>query len=375
MTPAMTPAPPAPGSIGQPIDPAAAQTYLQALDDWVRARRAQLDEIDAAALATGRGSEIASDMTLSMAIWQAVSQRQGLLVVTFDGGRVGPIEAQRLATLIWGRIDGDGPADGLGVSLPEACKLSDALAGQLRTRLSLVPGSDAGAARVKDLRAQLERLRDQVALEPAGTRASAVAAWEQLRTRINDATQRAQRGADVGGLLGPLEQDAARYERDLIVGNAQRRTARGDVLAARALREDLEAREAALTVLAATCTATVSPAPRYAVPDVEALGPVPTTPSTIGAYRARLDRVALALALAQREYAAALDEHQSLGDLLDGYVAKARAHGLADDPDLVASADRARGVLARRPTPMPVARQLVTTYQTWLAQLTSQESA
>jgi hypothetical protein len=368
-------APTAPGSIGRPVDPAAAQAYLLALDDWVRARRAQLDEIDAAALSAGRGSEIASDMTLSMAIWQAVSERQRLLVAAFDGGRVGPVEAQRLATLIWGRLDGDGLADGLGVSLPEACKLSDALAGQLRTRLSLVPGADAGAARIKDLRAQLERLRDQVALEPAGTRVTAAAGWDQLRTRIDDATQRAGRGGDVGGLLGPLEQDAARFERDLIVGNAQRRTARGEVLAARALREDLEAREAALTTLAATCTATVSPAPRYAVPDVQALGPVPTTPATIGPYRARLDRVAQALALAQQEYAAALDEHQRLGDQLDAYVAKARAHGLADDPDLVASAAQARAVLDRRPAPMTVARQLVTTYQTWLSQLTSQESA
>ncbi len=33
-----------------------------------------------------------------------------------------------------------------------------------------------------------------------------------------DVTDRAQRGADVGGMLGPLENDAARLERDLIVG-------------------------------------------------------------------------------------------------------------------------------------------------------------
>jgi hypothetical protein len=36
----------------------------------------------------------------------------------------------------------------------------------------------------------------------------------------------------------------------------------------------------------------------------------------------------------------------------------------------VTSEHQARGVLERRPTPMAVARQLVTTYQTWLAKET-----
>ena len=61
---------------------------------------------------------------------------------------------------------------GLAVSLPEACRLSDALAGQLRTKLALAPGADAAAARISELRAQLERIRDQVGLEPALTRAT-----------------------------------------------------------------------------------------------------------------------------------------------------------------------------------------------------------
>src|SRR5207237_6990430 len=141
------------------------------------------------------------------------------------------------------------------------------LAGQLRTRLSLVPGADASAARIKDLRAQLERLRDQVALEPANSRSAAVARWGELKQRIEEVTEKAQRGADVGGLLGPLEQDGARFERDLIVGNAQRRGARDQVIALRELRADLEARQGALTTLATTCRTTVSPAPKYAVPD------------------------------------------------------------------------------------------------------------
>jgi hypothetical protein len=362
-------APPAPGSIGRPADPGDTQRYLQDLDAWVRTRRTELDEVDAAAAGAGRASEITSDMTLSMALWQAVSERYRLLSVTFDGGRVGPREAQQLSTLIWGRLDGTMTDSALAVSLPEACRLSDALAGQLRTRLALVPGADASAARVRQLRAQLERLRDQVALEPASSRDAASATWGALARRVDDVTERARRGADVGGLLGPLEQDAALAERDLIVGNAQRRGARDQVRALRELRADLEAREQALTTLAATCRATVSPAPRYAVPDVSALGPVPDTPAELTPYAARLDRVSRAMTLAQHDFAAALDEHTGLRDLLEGYEAKARALGVADQPDLVASAAQAHTVLARRPAPLAVARQLVTTYQTWLDQL------
>ena len=50
-------------------------------------------------------------------------------------------------------------------------------------------------------------------------------------------------------------------------------------------------------------------------------------------------------------------------------VAKARALGVAGDADLTASEHQARDVLGREPTPLAVARQLVTTYQTWLGQL------
>jgi hypothetical protein len=314
-------------------------------------------------------------MSLSMALWKAVSDRYQLLSATFDGGRVGRQERERLSALIWGRLDGTldpslrPGAGALAVSLPEASRLSDALAAQLRTALSLVPGADASAARIKGLRSQLERLRDQVALEPASTRDAPTAEWKELLERLADVTARAQRGADVGGMLGPLEQDATRLERDLIVGNARRRDARDQVIAAKEMRADLQAREAALAQLAATCVRTVDPAPRYAVPDVSALGPVPVTAAEISAYRLRLDRVSSALTLAQDRYSAALAQRTELVDLLDGYVAKARALGVAGNADLVTSERQARDVLDREPTPLAVARQLVTTYQTWLGHL------
>ena len=253
-------APDAPGRLGEPVEVMAMQAYLTELDAWVRFRKDELDELDAAALASPRKNELTGDMTLSMALWKAVSDRLQLLLAVWGGGRVLEAERERLATLIHGRLDATldpavlarsaaipGSTPGaLAVSLPEACRLSDALAGQLRQRLSLDPAADENAARVKELRAALERLRDQVSLEPDASRAGAQRTWDELAARIKDVTERLQRGGDVGGLLGPLENDTALFERDLIVGGAERRDTRDRAAAAAELREDLLARSAAL---------------------------------------------------------------------------------------------------------------------------------
>ncbi len=368
-----TVAPVAPGGLGQAPQPFAIREYLDGLEAWVRGRRHELDELDVAALAAGRGRETGADIALSLALWKAVSDRYQQMVSVFDGGRVLGPERERIAALIWGRLDAAGAVAGtssLAVTVPEACKLSDALASQLRTKLALNPGADRAAARVKDLRAQGERLRDQVALEPAVGRAPAVDRLAALMARLEDVAAKAARGADVGGLLGPLEQDAAIFERDLIVGNARRRGARAQVAEARSQLAALTARAETLAVLAGRCVATVDPAPRYAVPDLAMLGPVPNTPEALEPYLERLARVDRALTIADGAYAAALAEHTDLVALLDAYVAKARALAVADRDDLASSEARAREVLARRPAPMGVCRALVAGYQTWLTQLT-----
>ena len=170
-----------------------------------------------------------------MALWKAVADRYDLLLATWDSGRVGAAERERLATLVWGRLDASldprcrraparrAAAAALAVSLPEACRLSDALAASLRARLSVDP---AGRRRHRPGRGrcapQVERIRDQVDREPAGSRRErADRLLHRLDGRVADVAARRQRGADVGGLLGPLEDDAARAERDLIVGGAQ----------------------------------------------------------------------------------------------------------------------------------------------------------
>lgn len=397
---AITPAPP--GRIGSAISPEDALRYLEALGAWRDQRRAELDLLDEAALSSPDSGSmtgltgLTGDVMLSMALWKAVADRHDLLMATWDSGRVGQAERERLSTLIWGRLDAtldprlaqrpDVPSSSgaLAVSLPEAMRLSDALAASLRARLSLDPADADVTQRVRQLRAQLERLRDLVAAEPADTRDPASRKLARLDARLGEMVDKAKRGADVGGLVGPLEADAARMERDLIVGSATRTEAARDVNRAGQLRAELEARGAAIRDLAARCVDTVNPAPRLAVPDVAALGPVPQTAAEVGAYLARLATVSRALNLAHAAYATAMDERDELRGRLEAYAVKARrvstgragdGHATGVDDDLGELFRRAQEVLNDKPADMDRARALVAAHQAYLAARSRQVEA
>ena len=352
--------------MGAEVQPQQAQVYLEQLGQWRDARRAELDQLDQAALQSPNGAAATSDITLSMALWKAVSDRYEQLLSTWGSGRVGPTERLQLATLIWGRLDA-AAASGLSVSLPEACRLSDALASSLRVRLGLEVSGAEITERIRWLRAQMERIRDQVDLEPAGAiQQQSAAAQSRLARRLKEIADKAGRGGDVGGLLGPFEIDAATFERDLIVGGARRREAAALVSRARAQHAELEARETALRDLVAECVRRVDPAPRYAVPDVERLGEVPEAADQLTSYLRRLDQVGRAMAVAERAYTDAIGEHRELGDRLEAYRAKAAAIGVADVPDIARAYQMARQALDRQPCRMVLAQQLVSLYQTYL---------
>jgi hypothetical protein len=377
--PAGTTAPAAPGRLGQALSSTDAVRYLEALGTWRETRKRELDLLDEAALAASNQADFTNDMLLSMALWKAVSDRYDLLVATWDSGRVGPTELQRLSTLVWGRLDAGRdasaqvPAGALAVSLPEACRLSDALASSLRARLGVDPSEADTNARLRQVRAAVERVRDVVDREPASTHEAARTLLEKLDARVTDVTARARRGAVVGGLIGPLENDVARAERDLIVRAANRRADAHDEARARALRTELEARGAALRDLAARCVAEVTPAPRFAVPDVSALGPVPSEPTAVDAYLVRLDAVGRALGMAQEAYASALAERDELRGRLEAYAAKAAAGRLtaAATSDLALLQARAVGVLDAHPADLTRAGALVAAYQAYLAHSTT----
>jgi hypothetical protein len=359
-------APVAPGQMGSALDARAADVYIDELGRWRDARRHELDELDKAALQAASGSAATGDILLSMALWKAVSDRYELLLATWNSGRVGVTELTRMSTLIWGRLDAS-TASGLSVSLPEACRLSDALLSQLRVKLGFDPSGTEITERIRQLRAQMERIREQIDLEPAGT-AQQQAALEQSRLarRLKELTDKAGRGGDVAGLLGPLEIDASTFERDLIVAGARRRDSAALVERAREQRAGLRAREAALHRIVEECIRRVDPAPRYAVPDIAALGEMPSTRDELANYLRRLDQVSRAMTLAQTAYTKALEDHQELGSRLEAYRAKAMATGVAEVPDVAQAYQLARNALDDTPSRMVLARQLVSVYQTYL---------
>lgn len=360
-------APDAPPRTTGPVDPVAMTRYLAGLREWRTRRRAELDALDRAALASPEAASLTPDVTLAMALWQAVAARHDELERVWDGGRVGEVELRRLSALVWGRLDAAGSVASLAVSLPEACRLSDVLAGQLARRLALDPVDADAAAHVRALRAALERVRDLVAAEPSGpVRDGGAARLSRLDTRLRDVTERAGRGADVGGLVPSLEADVARVERDLIVAAATRRDDERDRDRAIALREELAARGAVVERLAVACVARVRDAPTLAVPRVEALGPVPEAAADVDAYLARLGAVARALDLAERAYGAPVAELDDLRGRLDAYRAKALATGRDAWPEVAGLYRGALAVVTSTPADLPRARAAVAAYQTLL---------
>jgi hypothetical protein len=365
-------APTPPGRLGEAPPADVLRRYLEALGGWVRERKDELDRLDEASLRATDPDAYTGDVELSMALWQSVSDRHDALVRAWDSGRADARAREGMSQLIWGRMDAAG-AGGLGVTLVEAARLSDALAAQLRARLSFDPRASEAAVRVTSLRAALERLRELVKVEPS---------WgpqvELLGTRIDDLGTRAARGGDVSGPLSQLEVDAARAERDLIVRTAsqkhrvraQERAAAdlvGDRVRAESEVEALQHREDAARLLAGRCRRAVARPPKFAVPDVSALGPVPHDRDGLDAFLARLADVARAMDTVERAYAAPLAQVEELRGLLDGYrVMAARAAGGADPATqaaLEAALESARAAVRAVPCDVAAARRAVTGYQ------------
>lgn len=372
-------APQAPGRLGEAIDVPALRSYLIEVDKWLEARRAELEALDLAVQDSDQADDLTRDMALGLQLWQSIQTRYRRCLQVWDRGRAGVKEREQLSSLVWGRLDDDAWSQtaSSGLSLPEACRMSDALTGQLRSRLQLDPAGTEAVGRLRDLRASMERLRDQVALEPAQSAASAQARLAQLEQRLASVSEKAGRGGDVGGLLGPLEADAATFERDLIVGGVQRRAnaqaqrqTAERVEVAQRLRADLIARGQQLDEMVDQVTATVGNPPKYAVPDVTALGPVPVgDPAGLEAYIVRLQKVAQAMDVVARAYSDALRASQVLANELIMLRSEAERQQIADQ-NLTALLQVADDLVRTTPQPSETLSALLDTcrrYIDWLA--------
>ena len=386
-----TTAPTAPGRLGQPLVAQDALRYLEALGAWRDARKAELDVIDEAAL--------------SAADEATYTQRPAALDGPVEGGSrpsrppgghvglgAGRPHRARAARRPWSGGGSTPRRVPWRPPLPPDAPRPDRIPGRLAARgvpavrragrLAAGPARDrrigGGPAGTAPRPARLGRTGARPRRPRAGTapRRRLVGARPARQPRRRRARQGEARGRR-RGLLGPLEQDAARAERDLIVAASNRRADAHDEARARALRSELEARGAALRDLAARCVAQVAPAPRFAVPDVSALGPVPTDPAAVDAYLVRLDAVGRAMTMAQDAYASALSERDELRMTLGAYAAKAtdrRAAGGSTqaDADLVDLRRRAGEALDREPADLVRGRALLAAYIAYLSSTTRQ---
>jgi len=366
-------APAAPGRLGQAAPAPELLAYLEALGAWRDARHAELQSIDAAALRAKDADSYTADVALVMSMWQAVSDRHDQLVKVWDSGRANATAREEMSRLIWGRLEG-----AMGVSLVEATRLCDSLTATLRARLAFDPMAGDVAARISAVRAGLYRCRELVR-QHRQLGADAAGRVDVLQRRVADLGQRAQDGADVGGPFAILEADAARLERDLIVAAAGLADLDRDREAAQAHRDRLEGRENALRLVAERCAAEIAAPPRLAVPDLDALGPVPAERGPLDAYRARLEQVAAALAFAESAYAAPLAERAALrarlektaGAEVTTTVPLATGDAVGSTASLAtafaAVTDAARAALAAVPCDLDAARRLMTARDALLA--------
>lgn len=362
----MSSAPQAPGRLAAAPNAQQLLTYLSELDAWLADRRLELDALDARVLAEGRQNELDHDMTLAMALWQAAKTRQDALLVTWDSGRVGPTELDKLSTLIWGRLEtADSPVAALqsmAVSLPEATRLSDALTAQLQSQLATDADATAIQIRLSALRAQAERIRDQVSMEPPAFATTGLTKLAQLNARITELTAKRDRGADIFGALSAIETDAARYERDLIVGAARRREGR-EVLA-QVRTQHAEATRLADDVadLEKQVRADIHPAPDQESPCLDALGPIPNTLAALTTYSrslttfvAELTRFRQGLTQRQAQAAAAQSRFHAL-------KTAATSQGRGDDPVVAQYESLLAARLDDRPIILPAIEQLLAAF-------------
>jgi hypothetical protein len=355
--------PAAPGQLGVAATPQQMLEYLGRLDAWLAERRAELDALDAQILATGRQAELTGDMSLALALWQAAKTRQGLLLATWDSGRVAQQELQKLSSLIWGRLDAaGGTLPSAGVSLPEAGRLCDALVAQLRARLNTDPNATAVQIRLRDLRAQAERIRDQLKLEPPALAPAGQAKLDAVVARTADIAAKQARGGDVLGLLGAIESDAAMLERDLIVGAARRREGRDLLTKAREESAELAAQQHAVSALLSQLGDAVWPLPAVTVPDAGRLGPMPNTAAALTGYLAQVDRLEAELSAVQTTLSGGLGALDAAASGLSTLQSRAAAAGFAADDTLTAVGRLASDRLAARPVELPVVEHLLAAY-------------
>jgi len=357
-----------PGSLTAPAPPRDVLAYLDELRRWRDDLRTALNALDRRAQVASTADAFTGDLTLALSLSESIDRRTDELIKTWDSGRVGDKELAKLAQLMWGRLP-DALGNPTAFSLSEASTLAAALEARLAARLDADTIAGSGAAdRIAPLRETLARCHDLAAtLERRAAEAGQLKAELEAALRADAKT--------LGDEVGRIADAAELLERDLIKETSLRASVSRDVAVLATRVAELRTAEADTRTTAQLCRDKIADPPRLAVPDVDALGPVPPMPdgpdlpgtwtaarAALDTYRQRLDLAAAALAEARRRYAAPLTERAELRGLAEAYRSKAGARGLAEDPELDTLFAQLRAVLWHAPCDLRAARTLADEY-------------
>lgn len=359
-------APPPPAEPGMLPPDEATDRYLSELARWRLRREHELRALDELTRSHGERHALEADLTSSMTLFHAIAQRHDLLLATWEDVQGGDGEREWVAQLIWGVLElPDGDAEALAVSLPDALRLSDALAGSLRVRVD-ADGEATAEDRLAALDDGLARLRETLAEQDGDAGEDLGAALEDVAAQVE--ALRAQ-GEPALAEIGAAESRLAAVERELIVAAASHAHARADREQAEAERAHLVARGEAVRSLAQRVLDDVRPAPRLGIPDVAALGEVPEDEGALEAYVTNLERVGRALDQAHATYSAALAEYADLADRAERLAKTLAGCGAPTSVDLAGMLTAAKESLHTRPADIQRASALIAAQEAYLAQL------
>lgn len=370
---AIAPAPPA--GPGESPGTGAVDRYVAELARWRMRRDHELRALDELTRSHEARDDLGEDLTASMTLLHAIAQRHDLLLAawgegdgTLRGGR-GQDERDWVSQLVWGVLElPGGDAEALALPLPDALRLSDALAASLRGRVGADDDDVPLAERVTAVRAHLTRVREQVEGRED------VPEGDDLPARLHAAQERLEGvaggdGPDALAELGWVTGELAAVDRAVIVAPAEHAHARADREQALAERDHLVARGEAVRALAEKVLNRMNPAPRLGIPDVSALGEVPEDGDALSAYVANLERVARALDQAHSTYAAALAEFADLADRAQRLARTLAGCGAPTSVDLAGMLTAAKECLETQPADVRRAAALVAAQEAYLGEL------
>lgn len=354
--------------------------YLSDLARWRLRREHELRALDEITRTHPDREALNADVTSSMTLFHAIAQRHDLLLTTWEDVRGGDGEREWVAQLVWGVLEmPDGDAEALALPLPDALRLSDALAGSLRARVG-TDDESTPTQLLAGLDEQLARVR--------GTLAERGEAPEELAGRLEEISDdvgdlRDADGAGTGGSgtggsdadgqalaeVGEIQSRLAAVERDAIVSAVSDAHEHADREQALAERAHLVARGEAVRSLAQRVLNDLRPAPRLGIPDVTALGEVPEEGEALDAYVSNLERVGRSLDQAHGTYSAALANYADLADRAERLAQTLAGCGAPTSVDLAGMLTAAKESLHTRPADIQRASALIAAQEAYLDQL------